>query len=246
MRTTDDEAPTDQMQGAVRPKSSMRKTRSDEVEHVARRPTQNRSQARFAKILSTTEKLLEAVNIEDISSYDVARAAKMPPASINYLFPTMAALRIELTRKYAQIGTEITVLAHRAQARSKNPSWQVWMYKMGEYARDQYNASRPICEVLLGPQIHRQATLATYQETRAAARELASALRSFFVMPNIPDMEETFSRAMDLVESAWARSYLLYGKIDDETFEHSMRMQISYLRTILPDVLAVRPGKADA
>ncbi|TPN81124.1 TetR/AcrR family transcriptional regulator [Mesorhizobium sp. CU2] len=230
----------------VRPKSSQRKSRSDDVEHIARRPIQNRSQARFSKILTTAEKLLETANIEDISSYDIARAANIPPASISYLFPTMAALRIELTRKCAHIATEITVRAHRAQAQSKNPSWQVWMYKMGEYARDQYNSNRPACEVLLGPQLHRQATCATFQETRAAARELVSALRSFFVIPDIPDMEETFSRAMDLVEGVWARAYLLYGRIDDESFEHSMRMQISYLRTILPDVLAVKRGKRGA
>ncbi|WP_181182205.1 MULTISPECIES: TetR/AcrR family transcriptional regulator [unclassified Mesorhizobium] len=224
----------------VRSKSSKRKKRSDTVEHTARQPTQSRSQQRFERILSAAEDLLKQYNIEDISFYDIARKAQISPASINYLFPTMAALHIELARRYAIVGTEMTVHGHKAQLMSRNPSWQSWLYEMGSYTRDEYNRNRYISEVLLGPEIHREARRFIIEETGRAAHELLESFRTFFVLPEIPGLEQKLSLAMHLAESVWERSYILNGSIDTESFEESMRMQIAYLRTVLPETLNVR------
>jgi AcrR family transcriptional regulator len=224
----------------VRAKSSKRKKRSDTVEHTARQPSQSRSQERFERILTAAEELLKQNNIEDISFYDIARQARISPASINYLFPTMAALRIELARRYAVVGTEMTVHAHRAQLASRNPSWQSWLYQMGAYTRDEYNRHRYISEVLLGPELHREARRFIILETGRAAHELLESFKTFFVLPDMPGLEMKLNFAMHLAESMWERSYILNGDIDEETFEESIRMQVAYLRTVLPEVLNVR------
>lgn len=69
----------------VRRKASQRKGRTETLEHRARRPLQKRSLDRFNSILEATEVLLETANIEDISFYDIARQADLPPASVHYL-----------------------------------------------------------------------------------------------------------------------------------------------------------------
>lgn len=225
----------------VRARSSMRKRRSDAVEHVARVPSQSRSLARFERILKAAEELLAHNNIEDISFYDIAKQARISPASINYLFPTMAALRIELSKRYAAIGTEVTVHSHHEQSAARNPSWQSWIYHMGWDTRADYNQKRYMCEVILGPQVNREARMAVIAETDRAGIELLARLREFFIIPEIPDLGRRFGIALDIAERIWARAYVLHGFIDDETFEESMRAQIAYLRTILPESLAVAP-----
>ncbi len=226
----------------VRSKSSNRKSRSENIEHAARQPSQQRSLDRFERIVKATEELLKAYNIEDLSFYDIARQAAISPASINYLFPTMAALRIELSKRYASIGTEVTMHAHHTQLKSRNPSWQRWMYEMGVHTRADFNRNRHMCEVMLGPELHREARRAVILETDRAARELLQSLQDFFVLPDIPGLEEKLALALHTAEAIWSRSYILHGFVDDEAFEESMRMQIAYLRMFLPETLAIKDG----
>ena len=156
----------------------------------------------------------------------------------------MAALRIELARRYAVVGTEMTVRAHKTQLDSRNPSWQSWLYEMGAYTRDEYNRRRYISEVLLGPELHREARRFVITETERAANELLESFRCFFVLPDMPGLDSKLNIAMHLAESMWERSYILNGEIDEETFEESIRMQVAYLRTVLPEVLTVRADPA--
>jgi AcrR family transcriptional regulator len=228
----------------VRPKASQRKSRSETVEHRPRRPLQDRSMQRFEAILTATEELLRTANIEDVSFYDIARQAKISPASINYLFPTMAALRIELSRRINRLATENVVDAQRALAKMRNPSWQDWLFVMGKRARDQLNADRAISEVLLGPLQHRESRRAAIQGCDEVGRSLLQAFRQVFIIPDIPGLAHMFALMAEIADALWSRAYIANGHIDDESFDESIRIQIAYLRTVLPEALPlVRDGK---
>ncbi|TPK60923.1 TetR/AcrR family transcriptional regulator [Mesorhizobium sp. B2-4-15] len=227
---------------SIRPRSSLRKGRSDTIEHVARQPSQNRSMARFEKILDASEELLQAANIEDISFYDIARQASISPASINYLFPTMAALRIELSRRYLRKSSQDAIEAGQALARRRDFSWQTWLYDVGKHARAYFNDHRPVSEACLGPILHRESRRATIAENDRLARALVDILMELFVLPEIPGLTQKFAFSMEVVDGLWSRSYTLHGYIDDESFQESMRMQTAYLRMFLPEVLPVSSG----
>jgi AcrR family transcriptional regulator len=233
---------------AVRPKSSRRKGRSDTIEHVARRPVQERSRQRFELILAAVEELLQTANIEDISFYDIARRAGISPASIHYLFPTMTALRIELGKRHLQISTDDVIDAHRVLARMRNPSWQDWLHEMGRRARDQANSKRHIAESWLAPMAHRDSRLAAIEQNNKIGRSLHESLREVFVVPEIPGLEHKFALAAEIADAIWSRAYVLHGHIDDDSFEESIRIQIAYLRTVLPETLPLARdiGGADA
>ena len=230
-------------QPTIRPKSSLRKGRSDNIDHVARQPLQARSAERFEKILTAAEELLQKSNIEDISFYDIARQAKISPASVNYLFPTSAALRIELNRRYLPISTEFAIESQSTLVKFRNPSWQHWLYEMGSQVRQHYNANRHISETILGPALHRETQREAIDQNRRVAETLVASLRKVFILPEIPGLVEDFAYAIDVVDALFGRSYVKKGTIDDQTFDKAIRMQIAYLRTILPETLSLLPDE---
>ncbi|TXH05950.1 MAG: TetR/AcrR family transcriptional regulator [Nevskiaceae bacterium] len=224
----------------VRPKASQRKGRSANVARIARAPTQERSQRRFGEILEAAQALLESARIEDISFYDIAKKAGMSPASVHYLFPSMAAVRLELNRRnnrdvVAFINELATELAKRGE-----PSWQQWVRSLADGARHLVNGSRAASEILLGPILNREGRLSNVESNIVVARSVVETLRAVFIMPDIPNLELKFGFGMEVFDAFWSRSYALHGRIDDEAFEESICAVLAYLRTVLPEMLTLR------
>ncbi len=223
-----------------RARSSLRKGRSLVVEHVARRPRQDRSQARFEQILDATEELLNEMNIEDISAYDVGRKAEMAASSVTYLFPTMAALRIELSRRYSRITTDNVMAAHRTMAKSRNPNWQQWIVEMGRGYRDDCNTFRYFAEVVLGPWVSRDSKRFAVAMNEEIAASFVRYLDEVFILPKIPELEWHVALSIDAVDTVYASAYVKHGRIDEASFEEAMKMQIAYLRLYLPETMYMR------
>jgi AcrR family transcriptional regulator len=221
----------------VRPKASIRKSRSAVAEHTARKPLQDRSMQRFERIIAATEQFLNTANLEDISFYDIARQADISPASVNYLFPTMAALRTELMKRYSQQHAEAILAHHQVIARMRNLTWQDWMRLLSKRAQQEFNGNRAMSEVVLGPVLHRESRRAQLDLNVRLAHATIEQFNKTFVLPSIPDLEQRFVMLYDMIDGLWSAAYVRHGWIDDDTVEESMRIQIAYLRTILPEVL---------
>lgn len=224
----------------IRPKASQRKGRTAVVVRTARAPTQGRSQRRFDEILDTTQQLLESARIEDISFYDIARKAGMSPASVHYLFPSMAAVRLELSRRYnREFATQLADMAAEL-IKAGELSWQQWVRALADGARTVLNASRSQSEITLGPVLNREGRLSNIETNGVVAKSILETLQAAFIVPEIPNLEMMFSLANEVFDALWSRSYMLQGRIDDEAFEESMRVVLAYMRTVLPERLTLR------
>lgn len=232
--------PNDPPEQIVRPKASQRKGRTGTVDHTARRPSQKRSIERFNAILKATERLLQTARIEDISFHDIARQANLPPPSVHYLFPTMSAVRIELSRLYNQQASEVVLRMNEALRADPKATWQDWMRRMALDTRDHYNANRHMCEVLLGPILHRESRLSNMEANDTVATALLENLRTVFVVPEIPNLANYFVCLCEIVDALWSRSYMRHGRVDDASLEESVAVQIAYLRSIFPEILPRR------
>lgn len=228
----------------VRRKASQRKGRTEVLEHRARRPSQKRSLDRFNSILDATETLLETANIEDVSFYDIARQADLPPASVHYLFPTMSSIRIEMCERFNQQIVDMILERQSTLPGSLQTSWQDTIYVLGKFVRDHFNSHRPVCEILLGPVLHREARLANIETNDMVARISLNAMRETFVLPEMPQLERALANNAEIVDALWSRSYLRNGWIDDETLAETVEIQIANLRTLLPEKLLTRPTPA--
>lgn len=223
----------------VRQKSSIRKARSEQATHIARQPSQERSQERYEKILKATKELLRSSNIEDISIHDIARQANVSPASVNYLFPTTAALRVVLIERYMHDAAEVIAVTLQRLIDEKNPVWQDWLREIGSAVFDFYNKNRHASEIILGPMIHRNPSQAAIAENERVARIFLDSLKQVFIVPEIPDIEKKVTMSMEVVDMLWSRSYMARGSIDEYSRDEALQIQKLYLRSILPETLTL-------
>ena len=200
---------------------------------------------RVERILAATEELLEAANLEDISFNDIARRADISPSSINYFFPTMAALRIELTKKYVRQSSKGVIEAHRMSARMRNPSWQDWLRIIAKQAQQVFNDNRPMSEGVLGPVLHRESRRAQIEDNKRIARVMIESFTQVFVMPDVPTLEHEFAMMLEMFDALWSSAYIAHGRIDDLTLEETVRIGIAHLRTVLPEVLPLLGGQRE-
>jgi AcrR family transcriptional regulator len=228
----------------IRRKASQRKRRNEDLGVKARRPTQKRSLDRFNIVLEATEQLLQTANIEDISFYDIARVAKLPPASVHYLFPTMASVRIELSRLYNERMSDLIKQWGCELSATVAPRWQDRVRAMAERTREHFNAHRAICEVLFGPVLHRESRLANSEANDAIAATALEEMQRVYVMPDVPDLVEHLTTNCEIVDALWSRSYLRHGAITAEALEEVVRVQIACLRLYLPEIIPLRDPTA--
>lgn len=237
MKNTDDdviEAPV------VREKASHRKGRTTQVVRSARVPAQERSKKRYQSILDATIEILQTSNIEDISLHDIGKATGLPPASVHYLFNTVTAIHVELNKVFNDQLTQLLLDHTRDLGHSNIDSWQDLISQSMAVAREELNSNRPMAEVMLGPVLHRSMRVQNLETNRYHGVAGSILFEEFFAVPNVPDMATYFMYSTELVDGLWAGAYARYGKIDDETFEESVRACNAYLRCYLPEKMARR------
>lgn len=224
----------------VREKASHRKGRTSQVVRAARVPAQERSRKRYQAILDATIELLKSSNVEDISLHDIGKATGLPPPSVHYLFNTMTAIHIELNMYFNDVLTQRILDFSLAQGFSNVSSWQELVRGAMSLARDELNANRPMAEIMLGPVLHRSMRVNNLEMNRyhgKAARELFD---KFFVVPDIPNMATYLMYCAEMTDGLWIGSYARHGRIDEETFEESVRACIAYLRCYFPETMPRR------
>ncbi len=156
----------------------------------------------------------------------------------------MAAVHVELNKRYNEMLSDLLITTHDILAQTPVPTWQEWIRIASDECRAYYNAHRPICEILLGPLLHRQCILGASQGNDMVGRSMLRNMRRLFHVPEIPGLEQKFANSCDIVEVFWARSYVAHGRVDQASFDESIRASVSYLRSVLPETLPlISPAK---
>lgn len=222
----------------VRPRSSHRKQRSLRPIRERLEPSQDRSRRRNEEILDAAARLLEFVNIEDLSHSDVAAAAGTSKASVHYHYPTIAALQLQLGRKFDAENT--AYVSRHPRLRAPSGTWQDFVRIRAAVSRDWFNSHRAACEALLGPLLARENRLAGMSYNSQVGADLLQGLRLNFHLPDRPDLQGAISLNGEIIDLFWSRSYLVQGRIDDESLEESLRASVGYLRNFFPEYLPRR------
>src|SRR6516225_11427907 len=81
---------------------------------LKRKPRQERSQARFERILESSLHLFAASGYEGVSMREIAREAKMPIATVYQYFPMKLAIVREMWTRYTSAITETLAVGIRS------------------------------------------------------------------------------------------------------------------------------------
>jgi len=210
---------------------------------AGRRPAQKRSQARVDALLDAADALLQAREITDISLYDVANAAQVPPTSAYHFFPTKESVFLALAERYLQTLHAVLDMPVDVDAIER---WQdlvtIRYYRVVDY----FNASLTARKLFMGMALMSDVRKLDFQDMDNLAAGTYQSMDRYFEMPYVRDPAFKFNVSFAIYDGIWAASYARHGHITPAYAKEGIRAALAYMSTFLPETIALRaPVPAD-
>lgn len=209
----------------------------------ARQPSRERGQLRFQALLNATEALLTEHNPDDIGLYQIARRARIAPASVYHFFPTKNAALLALAEKYH---VDIRAMVNAPVPAARLMSWQDLLIVRHERAVSYYNSHIPAAKIFLGIHPSWEIHQADTRYNQTASETLFGYYDRLFLMPYVQDPQEKFELIYAIADAIRSVSFERYGTITPKYAQESTAACIAYCRTFLPDRIDPRPAVLEA
>lgn len=198
---------------------------SQKSARAPRRPVQERSLKRMARVLKAAERMLEEIGPEKTSIPALAEVTGVPRAAIYPFFPDKYALFSHLALQYMDQLTKALIRA------SEKPSehWQDWVNTAISAAAKYYNA-HPAASVLM--------LRGSFLETDRAAHEAKNAtigalfrsrVASIGAFRRLPINPDAATIAVEIAFACMKHGYMKEGKISPAICREASRAVTAYL-----------------
>ena len=202
-----------------------------------RRKPQARSLERRRAILDATRELLETTTISDLSLYQVADKAGIPPSSLYHFFPKvdvlLGALVEEIFTEFDAIMNkplDIDAIHHWTDITRQLQARFVAYYREHKYVRD----------LILGQHVISTIRHADYMHDDLLGRRIREYHEQLFQLPPLPEAYNIFAVALQVADKVYSISYQEYGNITGEMAREGRRAAQAYLGLYLPEVMPKR------
>lgn len=209
---------------------------------AGRRPAQKRSQVRVGALLDAADALLQARDINDISLYDVAHAAGVPPTSAYHFFPTKESVFLALAERYLQ---QMHGVLDEPMDLTGIERWQDFVALRYGRVVDWFNASLCARKLFMGTALLSDIKTLDFQDMDNSAEGYYRLMDRYFDMPYVRDPAFKFSVTFAIHDGIWATSYAKHGHITQEFAKEGLRAALAYMSTFLPETIAMRPPAAE-
>lgn len=206
-----------------------------------RRPSQQRSRLRFKLLLDAADALLLDNETTDVGLYDIAAAAKVPPASVYHLFPTKEAAFVALAERYLTgLSQHIVRPVELGQLRRWHDFVAIELHRAVDY----YNRHPVMSKLFFGANVIPDIRLLDVRNVSAASASTYGRMDKLFEMPYLHDFDTKFAALIGIYDGIWMTSYARHGRITDAFARESELAGIAYCETFLPAVIPLRapPG----
>lgn len=198
---------------------------------------QQRSRLRFEMLLDAADRLLADKETTEVGLYDIARAAKVPPASVYHLFPTKEAAFVALAERY--LGALNRHIIRRVDPGALR-RWQdlvvLEMHRGVEY----YNNHKVMAKLFFGANVIADVRLLDVKNVSAASASTYDRMNKLFVMPYLHDADTKFAALIGIYDGIWMTSYARHGRITEDFARESELAAVAYCGTFLPAVVPLR------
>lgn len=198
-----------------------------------RKGMQSRGTIRSQLLVDCARSLLEEYDVDQISLADVAAAAGVPKSSAYHFFPDVNALFAQLA---GQMAAEL-----KAQFDDPLPpqaSWEDIVALLFVRGCTLIQSDVAMLRVLNGPKTPLEIKRSDRERDRELSRSMMAAISRQFNLPDIPDREGVFFRAIEIFDLFLGLAVLETGKIDKATIEEATRASLAYLHLYIPQMLA--------
>ena len=202
-----------------------------------RRPSQQRSRLRFKLLLDAADALLVDKETTDVGLYDIAGAAKVPPASVYHLFPTKEAAFVALAERYL-IGLSDHIVRPAPSGQLRR--WQDFVALEIHRAIEYYNDNKVMAKLFFGANVIPDVRILDVKNVAAASASTYGRMNKIFEMPYLYSAETKFAALIGIYDGIWMTSYARHGRITADFARESELAGIAYCETFLPAVIPLR------
>jgi AcrR family transcriptional regulator len=202
-----------------------------------RRPAQRRSRLRFEILLDAADALLGDKETTDVGLYDIAGAAKVPPASVYHLFPTKEAAFVALAERYL-VGLSTYIMRPAPGAAMRR--WQDFVALELHRAVEYYNDNKVMSKLFFGANVIPDVRILDVRNVAAASASTYGRMNRLFEMPYLQDPDTKFAALIGIYDGIWMTSYARHGRITADFARESELAGIAYCETFLPAVIPLR------
>ena len=201
------------------------------------RRLQARSLERRRKILDAARELITSDSISNLSLYDIAHKAEIPPSSLYHFFPKMEVLFRALADEAFDAFDECVAcpvpakdIHHWSDIGAILESRMVQYYQQNDMAR----------ALILGQHLHSDILAADHQHDDEMGRRIEAIYQQYFELPPLPGEYNIFAIALQIADKVYAMSHQEYGNITPTMANEGWRAARSYLGIYLPEQLQSR------
>ncbi|MCW7555573.1 TetR/AcrR family transcriptional regulator [Endozoicomonas gorgoniicola] len=201
------------------------------------RKPQARSLERRRAILDATRKLLETNTVSEISLYQVAEKAEIPPSSVYHFFPKVDALLNTLVKEvFAEFDTildqplKVENIGHWSDIMRQIQARYIDYYQQHQYARD----------LILGQHIVSAIHHADYLHDEQLGCRIRHFHEQFYQLPPLPEEYNIFAIALQIADKVYSISHQEFGNITDTMAQEGINACLAYLRQYLPENMCLQ------
>lgn len=204
---------------------------------------QARGRLRIGEILDAADLVLQRQAGMDVSLQEVAKAAKLPPASLYHYFPTSQSLLMALAHRYH---AAFEVLAMRRIDHDRLAQWADICAFHADLAQRFYHEHPVAMRLFLGPQGGWEMRAADLATNRRLGGVYYRKLIQHFVVAESPALEEAFAVSVTISDAIWAMSFARSGAIEPGMAAEALRARLAYLRLYVGEFAPKRPRPIEA
>jgi AcrR family transcriptional regulator len=192
---------------------------------IARRPVQERSMARMAKVLDAAERMLEEVGPEKTSIPALAEVTGVPRPAIYPFFPDKYALFSHLSLRHMEGLAQALAQSNDGETRD----WRSWVDAAIGVTADYYNA-HPAASILLLRGFFSDADRAAHESKNVALGTLFRARAARMgVLSALPETPDSAALGMEIAFACMKHGYAVEGRISPDICREASRAVIAYL-----------------
>jgi len=197
---------------------------------------QARGLERRKKLIQACREILVDRHVGQFGLAEVAALAGVPKTSVYHFFPSAEELLGALAVEVAQ--DLLTWLDRPIEGAFTE--WSLIVAAFADRARGFYDQSRAALEIQLGPHTPADIKNRDRQNDMSVAILLKRLMDKHFVVPDLPDIDDAFFRAIEIADLMFMLSVREHDALTDFYVAEASRAANAYLELYLPRILPRR------
>ena len=204
-----------------------------------RRKPQARSLERRRAIMDAARELLEDTSISNLSLYQVAEKAGIPPSSLYHFFPKVDAL---LSALVEEIFADFDATLEKPLRSEDINHWsdifrQIQARYIAYYCEHKY-----VRDLILGQHVVSTIHHADYLHDDMLGCRICRFHEKYYELPPLPEEYNIFAIALQVADKVYSISHQEHGNITDTMAREGLNAALAYLGQYLPQQMQKKTG----